>query len=160
MDQPCYSGEIALLMRQNSTRVFANIINGSFPVTPLQPVFLPFSSLADLDNDGAPDITCLGMPFPRIQMYRQNSTLMFYDIANLFTFPEGVPVGGYNAFGAVADVNGDGRLDIFLAAKTAGYPAFFYQSISTQFHSIVDTTHFLEGLPQVGFGGDIGRAHV
>src|SRR3989338_2287954 len=70
----------------------------------------------DFDNDGMLDFICGGVSVGNalnLKLYRQNQSLLFWDVVNQITFPEGIPNGYYFGKNRLVDVDHDGKLDIF-----------------------------------------------
>src|SRR3989338_893324 len=74
-------------------------------------------TVGDYNLDGRQDIAFGGNSFGNLVLllYRQNATLLFYDVTNSVTFPGGLPLGFEAGMLELIDLNADGLLDLFYA---------------------------------------------
>lgn len=117
---------IAMTTSNHSLAVLRNNGAGAFEYIPIDGGFTaPDAALADFNFDGHPDILVADADNDRLRLYLNNTGS---GAPGEFTLISNIVSGDFPRSLAVADIDGDDRLDVVVAAKPSasnGTPAFF-----------------------------------
>src|SRR3989338_1674853 len=124
---------------------------------PIHPLRNGAIGTGDYDKDGLMDFFSGGESAigSSAYLYRQNTSLTFYDVTNGVTFPGGLPAGFSAGLAILADINKDGAVDLFYA----GYgitSSYFQVGASNTFY--LNNSAFLPAglIPAYLVSGDLG----
>ena len=113
-------------------------------------------AVGDFDVDGLSDFVVGGVSASNgtnFFLYKQNSSLQFFDITNTVTFPGGLPAGFYDGRPIFVDVNLDGRTDVFYTGSSSGpgiTDVYLQSATAASVFYPGTSVCFPAGIPQVG----------
>ena len=126
---------------------------------PLQNLKFGGMGIGDFNGDGLSDFMVGGISLlfgTNFFLFKQNSSLQFYDITNTGTFPEGLPLGFKMGRPIFVDMNKDGVIDLFYSGDvTIVYLQIGFGSVFMLGNSVC----FPSGLPSAsGSFSDVADA--